>query len=450
MKRITTFIILLFLCFCDCLAQSPEQTVRQYVSLLNDWLASPYNAEKRNKVLSILNGGQSAMKDEIVELYNADAGVRHTSPGNYLAIFYEQTTANRVNVEIVSLKVKTDDNDEKYVTAVLKYSGGISMTTVSDFWMSDGKISGIVSNEREIARLRSSNPNPNTNDNILKYQVKATQCLFDYFYRNANENYLDSARIYLSQAADNGDALSEIKLGFLLFNDRLKDILEQKNIYQKEFCENPTRGKHTIAVKFDIGYQKYHVKYFRNIISKYASSSQSSDKYCVGYAYYAIYVIKKQNDGCCGMDALIPESMQTLLDKSIEYNCDVVQLARANDIKEKNAEQAQALLNKVIEQNRNSDAVRDALYLLGTISFTKKDYQSASNYLEKAATTEDTPRHFEHVGARSLLEYYGELFSDPKQNRNIIIGKINAGWNRYRHDITSNVFIYHNIIWSLH
>ena len=158
MKRITTLLIFLFLC-ADCLAQSPEQTVRQYVSLLNDWLASPYNAEKRNKVLSILNGGQSAMKDEIVERYNADAGVRHTSPGNYLAIFYEQTTTSRVKVEIVSLKEVVYDG-EKYVVAVLKYSGGISLTTASDFWVSNGKITGIVSNEREIAKLRSGDKEP--------------------------------------------------------------------------------------------------------------------------------------------------------------------------------------------------------------------------------------------------------------------------------------------------
>ena len=156
MKRITTFIIFLVLC-ADCLAQTPEQTVRQYVSLLNEWLASPYSADKQKNVLNILNGGESAMKDEIVENFNSDAGKKHTSPGNYLAIFYEKTTANRVKVEIVSLKEGTYDG-EKYVIAILKYSGGISLTTAADFWIKGGKITGIVSNEREIARL-SSNAN---------------------------------------------------------------------------------------------------------------------------------------------------------------------------------------------------------------------------------------------------------------------------------------------------
>ena len=154
MKRITTFIIFLVLC-ADCLAQTPEQTVRQYVSLLNEWLASPYSADKQKNVLNILNGGESAMKDEIVENFNSDAGKKHTSPGNYLAIFYEKTTANRVKVEIVSLKAKTDDT-RQFVTTVLKYSGGISLTTAADFWISGGKITGIVSNEWEIAKLRSS------------------------------------------------------------------------------------------------------------------------------------------------------------------------------------------------------------------------------------------------------------------------------------------------------
>ena len=154
MKRIITISIILLFC-ADCLAQSPDQVVRNYVSLLNDWLASPYSSEKRKKVMETLNGGESAMKDEIVERFNSDAGVRHTSPGNYLAIFYEKTTASRVKVEIVSIKEVVYDG-EKYVVAVLKYSGGISLTTASDFWVSNGKITGIVSNEREIAKLRSN------------------------------------------------------------------------------------------------------------------------------------------------------------------------------------------------------------------------------------------------------------------------------------------------------
>ena len=468
MKRIITISIILLLC-ADCLAQSPDQVVRNYVSLLNDWLASPYSSEKRKKVMETLNGGESAMKDEIVERFNSDAGVSHTSPGNYLAIIYEKTTASRVRVEIVSLKVKTDDG-ERYVTAQLKYTGGISLLTVSDFWISGGKITGIVSNEREIARLRSTNTNnqrshpnntarDNSRDSInIELMRKARNCLYErdqlklvpYIDLKKVDAKLDSARIYLTQAADNGDVLSEIVLGFLMFDDRLRDILADNNIYQKEFCENPTRGKHTIGVKVDIGYQKYHVKYFRNIISKYASSSQSSDKYCVGYAYYALYVIKKQNDGCCGMDALIPESEQTLLDKSVEYNCDVVQLARAFDIKEKNAEQAQALLDKVIEQNRSSYFVEDALYLLGVISFANKDYQVAYNYFEKAATDE-WPDHYIHSGADYLIKHYGDLFDEPKKNHKTLVSLINRGWYHYNnHDITSYDFIYHKVIWGLH
>ena len=171
MKRILTISIILLLCT-DCLAQSPDQVVRNYVSLLNDWLASPYSSEKRKKVMETLNGGESAMKDEIVERFNSDAGVSHTSPGNYLAIFYEKTTASRVRVEIVSLKVKTDDG-ERYVTAQLKYTGGISLLTVSDFWISGGKITGIVSNEREIARLTQLRFRIIFSYNLANYALRA-------------------------------------------------------------------------------------------------------------------------------------------------------------------------------------------------------------------------------------------------------------------------------------
>ena len=176
MKRFIILTILLAVLPLFALAQSPEQVVRQYVSHLNDWLASPYSSEKRAKVLSILNGGESAMKDKIVENYNSDAGKEYTSPGNYLAIFYEKTTVSRVKVEIVSLKEKNDDG-EKYVTAVLKYSGGISLSTASDFWISGGKITGIVSNEREIAKLRSGNSiaSNTTNTPTIQNNTNTTQ-----------------------------------------------------------------------------------------------------------------------------------------------------------------------------------------------------------------------------------------------------------------------------------
>lgn len=52
-------------------AQTPENVVRNYVRVLNDWLASPYNMQKREQVASILKpfNKKCTFKDKVVALY---------------------------------------------------------------------------------------------------------------------------------------------------------------------------------------------------------------------------------------------------------------------------------------------------------------------------------------------------------------------------------------------
>ncbi len=132
-----------------------EEIVKQYIDLLNEWLGSPDNTTKHNNVLNMFqtDGRGSGIKDAIVEKYNKDSGRSNCFPRMYLCLFYDEGTKQRINVEIIGTLT---DNSDKYgtiITAVLRYSGGISLTTVSDFWISGNKITGIVSNEREITEL---------------------------------------------------------------------------------------------------------------------------------------------------------------------------------------------------------------------------------------------------------------------------------------------------------
>ncbi len=138
---------------------TPEQVVENYVNLLNEWQRSPDNTEKRKKVLASLQteGDGCGMKDEIVQNYNT--GTKHCLPNEYLTIFYDEGHRNHIKVEIVGNLKKNSDDDITIVTAVLSYSGGISLTTVSDFWIVGGKISGIVSNELEITKIRKKGGN---------------------------------------------------------------------------------------------------------------------------------------------------------------------------------------------------------------------------------------------------------------------------------------------------
>lgn len=148
---------LIFCVFAMCVtAQTPEKVVEEYVNLLNDWLASPTAMQKREKVAEILTPSQKKclMKDEIVEKYNSDAGSMETNLNGYLTIFSEKAKQQKVSVEILSLS-NTSNKDITIATAVLKYSGGISITTATDFWIFNNKIGYIVTNDQERYKLKN-------------------------------------------------------------------------------------------------------------------------------------------------------------------------------------------------------------------------------------------------------------------------------------------------------
>ena len=168
MKKILT-IILLTICTFTLKAQNkPEDVVKEYVRLLNDWLASPYDSQKKSKVENILQSGgeKCTMKDEIVEKFNSDAGTGRMLRDSYLTLLSDKTKENRVKVEIISMK-DNSDNEGKIVTAILKYSGGINLKTASDFWISGIEISYIVSNDREILKIVRDNTNSEKTIHLL-------------------------------------------------------------------------------------------------------------------------------------------------------------------------------------------------------------------------------------------------------------------------------------------
>lgn len=108
-----------------CVAQNPEQLVIKYVRLLNEWLGSPDNMAKREKVLNMFQteGKGSGIKDIIVEKYNV--GRSNCNPTNYLTILYDERQKGSIKVEIIG---KIKDNTDKHgtiLTAILRYYGGI-------------------------------------------------------------------------------------------------------------------------------------------------------------------------------------------------------------------------------------------------------------------------------------------------------------------------------------
>lgn len=155
-------ILLLVICafYSPLFAQNPESVVREYVRLLNDWLASPYDTQKKEKVLSLLQNGDEkcTMKDEIVEKYNSDAGISRCMNDTYLSILNGRNQQSTIHLGIISLKNKSD-NEGIIVTAIMKYSGGIDLITAADYWISGNKITYIVSNDREILKIKRDENN---------------------------------------------------------------------------------------------------------------------------------------------------------------------------------------------------------------------------------------------------------------------------------------------------
>ncbi|MDD6000819.1 MAG: tetratricopeptide repeat protein [Bacteroidales bacterium] len=186
-------------------AQTPESVVQEYVKLLNEWLASPYDMQKKENVIAILKSSskKGTMKDEIVEKYNT-AGSRETDVNGYLTIFSDITIKNqRIIVEIQNIKqVESINKKIKSVTVVLKYTGGINIETVSDFWISANKIEYIVTNDKERYKMLNNitdnvegNGNNAPNDLLNRNNTK------DNTYETLikDQNYMDGLGAYYSQ-----------------------------------------------------------------------------------------------------------------------------------------------------------------------------------------------------------------------------------------------------------
>ena len=100
--------ILLTICTSILKAQTtPEAVVKEYVRLLNDWLASPYDSQKKSKVENILQSGgeKCTMKDEIVEKFNSDAGVERMLRDSYLSLLSDKAKLNSVKVSVEILDI---------------------------------------------------------------------------------------------------------------------------------------------------------------------------------------------------------------------------------------------------------------------------------------------------------------------------------------------------------
>ena len=157
MKRILILIFLLVLC-ADCLAQQdPVEVVRTYIATLNDALSSPNDMTRRKKIEDLLGAGSPGIKDEIVERYNTKSSSRMLS-GQYLAIFYDviqNSSTSWIKVSIIGTPTVKEDRGTS-VCATLQYSGAISLKTSSEFWIENGKITGIMSDELGIAKISRS------------------------------------------------------------------------------------------------------------------------------------------------------------------------------------------------------------------------------------------------------------------------------------------------------
>lgn len=132
-------------------AQNPEQVVRHYISVLNEWLASPYDYDRRQNVVNILtdvHNGDCTMTDEIVTKYNNNEGNYRCRRDTYLSILSEKTQKKQIRVQILEIKDVEYQSDKDIVTATLKYSGEISMTTDTEFWIYNNNKIGYIDKGR--------------------------------------------------------------------------------------------------------------------------------------------------------------------------------------------------------------------------------------------------------------------------------------------------------------
>lgn len=122
-----------------------EQLVQDYVRLLNAWLGDPFT-DKQNQFCAIFLK-ESGIKDEIVQKFNSEDVFVAVPPIKYLSIFTERNKQQRIKVELIGKPIVDIQRNE--VVAKIKFSGGISLVTISNFWIKNKKIEGIVMNDRE-------------------------------------------------------------------------------------------------------------------------------------------------------------------------------------------------------------------------------------------------------------------------------------------------------------
>lgn len=154
-KILILALILSALPFLSFAQTTEEQLVQDYINTLNAWLKNPFESEAKQFCAIFLKGNNSGIKDQIVQEYNTEGEkVLHCSPRSYLSIFNERNRRQRITVELIGSPIV--DKQRKTVTAKIKFSGGLSLITVSDFWIENKKIEGIVANERQITNMRSN------------------------------------------------------------------------------------------------------------------------------------------------------------------------------------------------------------------------------------------------------------------------------------------------------
>ncbi len=218
MKNKAIITVLLCIVTIQLKAQNPEQVVREYISALNEWLASPLDTQKKEKVEAIMqsDGKKCTIQDEIIEKYNSDAGVSKVLSDTYLSILNSKIKKKGIKVEII----KNYDNPHNELdsmdiaTAILKYSGDIALTTAVDFWIQNGKINNIVTNQMELYNYKNKKdkkpndvnsnttptPDPNhseTNKSEVSNRINQKDNTYEMLIKD--QNYMEGLGAYYSR-----------------------------------------------------------------------------------------------------------------------------------------------------------------------------------------------------------------------------------------------------------
>ena len=143
MKKLLLF-ALCFLSVFSGYSQSSEQVVKNYISTLNDFLMSPNNSSARQKLENTLAG--CLIQDGIYIKYKGDVMIEDITSRDYVGIIAEVINSNRNNSYAkVSIACNLEtSNGGKDVTAYLKYTGALSMNTVTVFRVESGRIKAMT------------------------------------------------------------------------------------------------------------------------------------------------------------------------------------------------------------------------------------------------------------------------------------------------------------------